>query len=84
MITELERRLMDAFHEDAQRARLVHADAPTTSAWLRLSVNQNQASRHRWLLAVAAATVVTAVAGVALIQNARDDGPTPIAPSPSV
>jgi hypothetical protein len=27
MITELERRLMDAFHEDAQRARLVHSDA---------------------------------------------------------
>ena len=26
MITELERRLMDAFHEDAQRARLVHPD----------------------------------------------------------
>jgi hypothetical protein len=84
MITELERRLMDAFHEDAQRARLVHADAPTTSAWLRLSVNQNQASRHRWLLTVAAATVLIAVAGVALIQNTRDDAPTPIAPSPSV
>ena len=28
MITELERRLIDAFHEDAQRARLVHPDAP--------------------------------------------------------
>ncbi len=27
MITELERRLMEAFHEDAQRARLVHPDA---------------------------------------------------------
>ena len=27
MITELERRLIDAFHEDAQRARLVHPDA---------------------------------------------------------
>ena len=27
MTTELERRLMDAFHEDAQRARLVHPDA---------------------------------------------------------
>ena len=27
MITELERRLMDAFHEDAQRARLVRPDA---------------------------------------------------------
>ena len=27
MITELERRLIDAFHEDAQRARLVHLDA---------------------------------------------------------
>ena len=27
MITELERRLIDAFHEDAQRARFVHRDA---------------------------------------------------------
>ncbi len=28
MITELERRLMDALHEDAQRARIVHPHAP--------------------------------------------------------
>ena len=28
MISELERRLMDAFHDDAQRARLVNPDHP--------------------------------------------------------
>jgi hypothetical protein len=83
MITELERRLSEAFHEDAQRARLVNPDHPEERASWRRADAQGRASGRIWLGAVAAATLLAVVAGIAMIQNARDGEPAPIAPSPS-
>ena len=62
MITELERRLTDAFHEDAQRAHLTNPDKSAEAHPWPLSGTENRASGHRWLGAVAAATTLTVVA----------------------
>jgi hypothetical protein len=82
MTTELERRLRDAFHEDAQRARLVHRLAPAEPATpIRSQIEQPRSSG--WLLGVAAVTTLFVVGGVVLIQTARDADPARIAPSPT-
>lgn len=83
MTTEVESRLSEAFHADAQRARLLHPDAPPTSAPSSLSQTHHRATQRGWLLAAAAATLLV-VAGVALIQNARGGSPAPTAPSLTV
>ena len=88
MITELERRLMDAFHEDAQRARLVNPDHPAVS-----TSRDGQDAPHmqhrgrRWML-VAAATI--AVLGLGLLAVAAVQDPdsvqtdtVPPTPAPS-
>ena len=83
MITELERRLIDAFHEDAQRARLTNPDEPAgVLPWPR-SGTEDRASGRRSLGTVAAAITLIVVAGLALIQRGGDGTPVQIAPSPS-
>jgi hypothetical protein len=82
MITELERRLSEAFHEDAQHARLVNPEQPTELDSWPLSDTRDRGNRRSWIVAVAAATTLIVVAGVALIQHGRDGAPAPISPSP--
>ena len=71
MITELERRLMDAFHEDAQRARLVNPDHPAVYVGHGKDAPHMQ-HRARWML-VAAATI--AVLGLGLLAVAAVQDP---------
>ncbi len=62
MTTELERRLTDAFHEDAQRAQLTSPEKLAVAhPWL-LSGTEDRTSGPRWLGAVAAATTRVVVA----------------------
>ena len=87
MISELERRLMDAFHDDAQRARLVNPDHPAVDVGDGQDAPHVQHRGPRWLL-VAAATIV--VLGIGLLAVAAvqdpDSGQTdtvPPTPAPS-
>jgi Kelch motif len=78
MTTDLEQRLRDALHEDAERARLVNPDGPPVAEPRLLTVDQvadDQRLRRspRKLVAVAAAVVVVAAATVAVIENRDDD-----------
>ncbi len=82
MISELERRLSEAFHEDAQHARLVNPEQPAELDSWPLSDTRDRGNRRGWIVAVAAATTLIVVAGVALIQHGRDGAPAPISPSP--
>ena len=62
MTTELERRLTDAFHEDALRAPLTNPDKPAEAHPWPLSGTDDRANGHRWFGAVAPATTLTVVA----------------------
>ncbi len=69
MTSELEQRLREALHEDAERARLVNPDAPPTSDAGRLSDGQHPRRPARRLVAMAAAIVLVVAAGVAVIRD---------------
>jgi len=59
MTTELERRLMDAFHDDAERARLVNPNAPAVYVGDSQNPPHMQHRGRRWgLLAAATITVL--------------------------
>jgi Kelch motif len=73
MTTDLEQRLRDALHEDAERARLVNPNGPPAAEARPLSVEQDRWHSPRKLVAVAAAVALLAAATLAVIQN-RDDG----------
>jgi dipeptidyl aminopeptidase/acylaminoacyl peptidase len=81
MISELERRLSSALHEDAQRARLVNPDRPATKRERQSSAARDRARSGRWLAAVAA-LIVAGVAAVALLQDGGDGGPEVLTTSP--
>src|SRR4029453_10609260 len=80
MTTELERRLTEAFHEDAQNARLVNPDGPAAGE-LYAPAEPPRSHTGRWL--AAAAVVVLVVAAIALLRNAGDDsdGPVDVVPT---
>lgn len=75
MSTDLERRLHDAFQEDAQRAQLVNPDRPADGPQPQLVSTIRRPGSRPWLVAAAAATVLI-VAGTALVlRTARDGAP---------
>jgi hypothetical protein len=77
MSTDLERRLRDALHADAQRARLVNPDRPRTTHIASLSDTPLRRRPGRRLVALAAAAiVVVAVSTTALLRN---DNPSRVA-----
>jgi hypothetical protein len=69
MSTDLERRLRDALHEDAQRARLVNPDAPPVDDASPLSESERPRRSVRALVAIAAAFALIVAAGAAVIQS---------------
>lgn len=69
MSSELERRLREALHEDAERARLVNPDRPADPDARPLPIAQPPGRSPRRLVAVAAAAALIAAAGVAVIQD---------------
>ena len=75
MITELERRLGVAFHEDALQARLVNPDHPNLLHTSREDHDEDRTPRHRWFLGVAAATTLIVIAGAVLIRTTREHAP---------
>lgn len=75
MTTELERRLREALHEDAERARLVNPDGPPVPEARPLSDGQPRQRRARGLVAAAAAGALIAGAVVVAIQD-REPGVT--------
>ena len=80
MTTDLEQRLRDALHEDAERARLVNPNGPPVPEARPLAVDQHRRRSPRKLVAVAAAVVLLAAATVAVIQNRDDDHDLDTAP----
>jgi hypothetical protein len=75
MSTDLERRLHDAFHEDARHARLVNPDRPADGRQPQPASAVRRPGSRPWLVAAAAATVLI-VAGTALVlRTARDSAP---------
>ena len=62
MTADLEQRLRDALHEDAERAHLLHPDAPPALDAQRLAVDQRR-RRPRKLVAVAAVVALLALVG---------------------
>jgi hypothetical protein len=68
-MTDLEQRLRDALHDDAERARLVHPHRPVDLDVRPLPIAARPSRSTRRLVAVAAAVAVIAAAGVAVIQD---------------
>jgi hypothetical protein len=86
MITELERRLMDAFHEDAQGARLVNPDHPGVYVGDGEDAPHMQHLGRRWMLVAAATIVVLAIGLLALAADHDSDSvqTDTVAPTPAV
>ena len=81
MSADLERRLREALHDDARRARLVNPVRPPTMPRPLVvpQVQQRPAASHRRLALVAAAVILLITSGLVLVQAARDgatDGPS--------
>jgi hypothetical protein len=70
MTTDLEGRLRELLHEDAQRARLVNSDRPPGPDVVWLSETPMRARSGRRLVALAAAIAVVASAGVVVVRTA--------------
>lgn len=96
MMPELERRLRDAFHEDAQRARLVNPDHPAEYVADGQDAPHMQHRGRRWMLVAAASITVIGLGVLAmtavqhpvsvqtdLVPPAPAPGTNP-APTPSV
>lgn len=73
MRSDLERRLREALHEDAQRARLVSPHGPPAPEERLLTVEQHRRSSTRRLVAAAAAVALVVAAGVAVTQTREPD-----------
>src|SRR5215207_8468814 len=73
MTADLEQRLRDALHEDAERARLLNPDAPPAPDARPLSDGPRQRRSSRKLVAVAAADVLVVAAGVAVVQEREQE-----------
>ena len=78
MTTDLEQRLREALHEDADRARLVNPNGPPIPelrplAVDQITVDQRRRRSPRKLVAVAAAVVLLVAGTVAVIENDDDD-----------
>lgn len=74
MTTDLEQRLREALHGDAQRARLANPDRPADPAAQPLMADSPRTGRlARRHVAAAAAIVLVIVAGVAVIQNRESE-----------
>src|SRR5687768_12858049 len=96
MRTELERRLADAFRDEADRARLVSPERPALRLERPAAFAAPRAGRRRWWPAAAGAVALAAtVLGVVVVRSQRDDpdrlgpvapvpAPTPTSPLPSV
>jgi len=83
MTTELEQRLRDVLREDAARAHLVNPDRPADPHTRLVAVAQQSASLPRRLVAVAAAIVLVALAGVAVILNRGGTSEEPSSSDPT-
>src|SRR6187549_286581 len=68
MTSELEQRLREALHEDAERARLVNPRGPAALD-VRDPLDAPQARWTRRIVAIAAAVALIAAAGIAVIQD---------------
>ncbi len=97
MTTELERRLTDAFHADAQRAHLTNPDQPAVAHPRPLSGSEDRVNGHDWHSSVvsdprsrrsgqrwlvAAACTALIVAGLVAVAQRRDGGVEPAATNP--
>jgi hypothetical protein len=88
MTTDLEGRLREELHEDAQRAQLVNPDRPPAPDVLSMSETRRRARSGRRLVALAAAAIVVAIAaaGIAIrIENpsrVATTAPTPTTAPP--
>ena len=81
MTTELERRLIEAFHEDAQRARLTHPDGPAEAPPWMPSGNEDRQNGHRWMAAAACLALV--VAGVVAVARRPGGDPETVSTIPA-
>jgi hypothetical protein len=85
MSPELEHQLAAAFHEDAQRARLVNPEHPAVELADDEKLREAEHRRRPWLL-VAAATVAVLAIGLAAVVNDPDRDQTntvPLEPGPA-
>jgi hypothetical protein len=73
MSTELERRIREALHDDAQRARLVNPDGPRASEPQALSVDRGGQRGRRWIAVAAAAVAVLALIGALTLLDDDQD-----------
>ena len=88
MSTELERRLIDAFREDAQHARLVNPDRPAVHVGDGEDAPQFQHRSRRWMQ-VAAATIAVVGLGLLAVTAVREPASVqtdavPTAPASSI
>lgn len=72
MSTDLEARLREALHVDAQRARLVNPQSPPARDVVSISEAPPRSRSGRRLVALAAAIALIVGAGVVIFQDARD------------
>ena len=82
MSTELEQRLREALHEDAQRARLVSAGGPPAPEARPLIVEPHWRRPARWLAAAAVASVLALVGALTLLDDDQAVDTTPATPAP--
>jgi hypothetical protein len=83
MSTELEQRLRDAFHEDAQRAHLLNPDTPPAPDARPLTTITDRRRTVRKLVAVAAVIALLAwVAAVTLLDDDQQVDTVPVTETP--
>ena len=69
MSTDLEQRLRDMFHEDAERARLVNVDGPPAPEARPLGTVEPSRWSARRVAAIAAVMVLIAIATAAVLST---------------